>query len=343
MSTSEKKPFLYDVESNSFIELGEDMIFGRSPSCDLTLNDDMVSSKHLTIAVRGNRVFITDLNSSNKTSVNGQVLEPNVKNVLHHGDRISFGHQKFAYFYEDKTTFKMPEFTKTHKFKVPTNDKQDNLDDVTFVHSNAMEVFEKVEKKDYIKLLKDSRQVLLDLETKSENIKKHIIKRTQDKTKEEELSKEIDEINSNLNKYSFKTDQDFEKEKNEYIFSENELTSSMGRLKNEILAKQEEIDAKQQELIKHKEQLEKVTKNIQFITKLHGQFAVKTDLDNKLSSVREEITIAEGLDLEARKIEVNKQLKKENEKYKYLQEAYGTDLKSRKRPASRNKDIKLGK
>lgn len=69
-------------------------IIGRSSSADIQLNDTTVSGRHCQIGWRGDSLFITDLGSSNGTSVEGYGLIPaNVPVELRNKDiiRISRG------------------------------------------------------------------------------------------------------------------------------------------------------------------------------------------------------------------------------------------------------------
>lgn len=50
-----------------------------------------VSRLHAALKTNNNRVFITDLGSSNGTRVNGQKIMPNVDFALNHGDVVALG------------------------------------------------------------------------------------------------------------------------------------------------------------------------------------------------------------------------------------------------------------
>lgn len=62
----------------------EELIIGRSTNeADIQFNDMTISRKHCAISLRDSCVFIKDLNSTNKTSVDGIVLQPYVEMKLH--------------------------------------------------------------------------------------------------------------------------------------------------------------------------------------------------------------------------------------------------------------------
>ena len=62
---------------------------GRDPSCEIPVSDEAVSSAHLRIETRGPSVVVTDLDSSNGTTVNGERLRGPKR--LRNGDVIQFG------------------------------------------------------------------------------------------------------------------------------------------------------------------------------------------------------------------------------------------------------------
>ena len=65
------------------------LLIGRDPSCQLDLQDDeKVSHQHAVLEQRGDEVWIKDLESLNKTEVNGQVIQ---EVCLKPGDRIEIG------------------------------------------------------------------------------------------------------------------------------------------------------------------------------------------------------------------------------------------------------------
>jgi pSer/pThr/pTyr-binding forkhead associated (FHA) protein len=58
--------------------------------------DSSVSSKHALLEVRSEAVYLTDLGSTNGTSVNKHVIQTNTKIMLHAGDQIAFGASMFS-------------------------------------------------------------------------------------------------------------------------------------------------------------------------------------------------------------------------------------------------------
>jgi len=71
-------------------------IIGRSMDCNITVNDEMVSSEHAVLLYRANKYSITDRQSSHGTFVNGSDidLEPM---YLEDGDKIRVGKTEFLF------------------------------------------------------------------------------------------------------------------------------------------------------------------------------------------------------------------------------------------------------
>jgi len=67
---------------------------GRNASCQLSLDDPLVSRRHALFEVAGGGVTLEDLNSRNGVIVNGHRLETKV--VLNVGDRILIGSQELT-------------------------------------------------------------------------------------------------------------------------------------------------------------------------------------------------------------------------------------------------------
>lgn len=78
----------------------QSMIVGRSEKCDLSLTDAKLSREHFKLERRGNDLFISDLDSTNGTRVNGMEVKKNFK--LSQGDVISVGSLKIRIAWENE-------------------------------------------------------------------------------------------------------------------------------------------------------------------------------------------------------------------------------------------------
>lgn len=77
------------------LELGEgEFAIGRNASCQLSLDDPLVSRRHALLVVERDTVTVEDLQSRNGVLLNGQRVEGRVE--LHAGDRITIGSQEMV-------------------------------------------------------------------------------------------------------------------------------------------------------------------------------------------------------------------------------------------------------
>ncbi|MCB0411417.1 MAG: GGDEF domain-containing protein [Bdellovibrionales bacterium] len=74
-----------------------DRIIGRSPSAHIYVDDRSVSKSHAKLILGGGDVSILDLESTNKTVVNGKVLQPLVPIRLANNDQIKTGNVIFKF------------------------------------------------------------------------------------------------------------------------------------------------------------------------------------------------------------------------------------------------------
>ena len=66
-------------------------------SVDMVIADQSLSRRHVKFSRDGNRICMTDLNSTNGTFKNGLRLDPNTSEILEPGDEIRLGKLKFIY------------------------------------------------------------------------------------------------------------------------------------------------------------------------------------------------------------------------------------------------------
>ena len=70
------------------------VIVGRSPTCEVTIDDPYVSGNHIEFWSAGDMAFARDLNSSNGSSHNGNSINPADTLTLNSGDRIDLAEGK---------------------------------------------------------------------------------------------------------------------------------------------------------------------------------------------------------------------------------------------------------
>ena len=74
-----------------------DLILGRSDTCYVYISDKSISKSHAKLVLSGGEVSIIDLESTNKTVVNGQVVTPLKPLKLKNNDQIKVGNVIFKY------------------------------------------------------------------------------------------------------------------------------------------------------------------------------------------------------------------------------------------------------
>ena len=72
-------------------------IVGRAVDCSIFLDDRSVSRNHAKITVQNGEVILVDLDSANKTSVNGNVLSPMAPYRLNNNDQVKTGNVIFKF------------------------------------------------------------------------------------------------------------------------------------------------------------------------------------------------------------------------------------------------------
>ena len=87
---------LMSANQSIALELGKTLQLGRTTSNDIVISDSSVSSQHALFEVRTEAVYLTDLGSTNGTSVNKHRIQTNTKIMLHAGDQIAFGASVFT-------------------------------------------------------------------------------------------------------------------------------------------------------------------------------------------------------------------------------------------------------
>jgi pSer/pThr/pTyr-binding forkhead associated (FHA) protein len=86
------------VEVGRVVELKSELLsVGRRPDNDLVLPSGAVSKAHARIERHGDQFFVTDLGSTNGTTVNRQPLKAKISFALFHGDTVGLGDHTLLY------------------------------------------------------------------------------------------------------------------------------------------------------------------------------------------------------------------------------------------------------
>lgn len=76
-------------------DLDGDLVLGRGERAEIRLEDPFASSRHARVYEQGNIVVIEDLDSTNGTYLNEELLQ--TPRPLHPGDRVRIGESEFAF------------------------------------------------------------------------------------------------------------------------------------------------------------------------------------------------------------------------------------------------------
>lgn len=78
---------------------GPEVVLGRSPDCQVTIEDPLVSRRHASISLAGTHPTIVDLGSRNGVRLNGELISDRA--VLQNNDRIRLGTQDLVFLVVD--------------------------------------------------------------------------------------------------------------------------------------------------------------------------------------------------------------------------------------------------
>jgi pSer/pThr/pTyr-binding forkhead associated (FHA) protein len=82
-------------EPGMIYDLDGDIVMGRGDRAEIRLEDPFASSRHARVYEQGNIVVIEDLQSTNGTYLNEELLE--TPRPLHPGDRVRIGDSEFTF------------------------------------------------------------------------------------------------------------------------------------------------------------------------------------------------------------------------------------------------------
>jgi hypothetical protein len=85
---TDRIPYLVGQEEEKILLTHFPFYIGTQPRMDYCPKFQGISRIHLKLEQRGSDIWITDLNSTNGTALNGEPLKPNEERKLQHGDKI---------------------------------------------------------------------------------------------------------------------------------------------------------------------------------------------------------------------------------------------------------------
>jgi pSer/pThr/pTyr-binding forkhead associated (FHA) protein len=85
------------MNTGQSITLVNNLIIGRKTLLKSFLEDPDLSREHLQYTFKDDKHFIMDLISTNRTKINGELIEQGVEIEIFENDIIEFGNQKFTF------------------------------------------------------------------------------------------------------------------------------------------------------------------------------------------------------------------------------------------------------
>jgi pSer/pThr/pTyr-binding forkhead associated (FHA) protein len=313
---SEAVPFFYDTNKRVVIELEDGMVVGRNKDCDIAVVDHKVSGKHFEVHINDGEVTIVDLESSNKTKLNGESLSPQVETKLNIKDNVKFGSQKFLYFYENIEDFVVPEITATLQIRSTAQCADELFAPSSLQMEGGVNLDPKKSSKPKISELKNSKvkldQIEANLKQSLEDIEE--FKRLQESV--ENIESSIRVSKDQLKDSNYNTKEEISEDIKSFEFSISELNELINEAKNKIQTWNIEIAKINQSIIESKH-LSEVFDDIEDLK------VQKKELSDRISSQSEE-SLLEAKD------ELQSEFELEQEKYKNLQANYSLGLSKKK-------------
>ena len=316
---SKVKPYFYDPESEEKLYVEGEMIVGRSDGRDFQVRDQSVSSSHAKIIVKGEEVYVVDLDSFNSSYINGEELEPEKKYPVFKSDVVQFGDKSY-YFSSVEPCQKfldLPSLTGSLKMKLDETGQ-------AIVH-NYDEPIMDLDNKRKVTSLKELRVIKEQNDTYLMEIKK-----VEDKIKIRENTrslitnkeKELGEFKSYLDARKYNKSEEVEKiiqsvtEVSERLLRDTvDIEEKINVLRNQI----EDLKSQMLELKKEEKNNEAIVKELRSdIEIIKG----RDSLLKEIESMKEDFSLMEGQSLESKVSELKKRVESQEEFLKKTQKDY---------------------
>ena len=309
-------PFFYDTNNQVVIELEDGMVVGRNKDCDIPVVDHKVSGKHFEIHIQDDIVSIVDLESSNKTKLNGEFLSPKKETKLAIKDHVNFGSQKFLYFFESIDDFLVPEVTSTLQISSTADCAEDLFSSSKLEYQGKMSLTGKPKLSD----LRNSKSRLDDLEKMLKSAISEFEEFDHVRRSRSENSDLLKNSKEQLENSPYSNKEEIDKEISSFEFSISEFNETINEAKQQIETCSNEIAKINQSILKAK-QLSVVIDEIKNFEENEAKLSV-------------ELEKLEKKDIETLKDQLQSEFDREKENYKGLQNNYSLALGSNKKKSS---------
>ena len=96
-SSSAKRVYLIKKNNGEKIVINKpSFVIGKGNGCDYVITgNSAISRKHAELRIEKGSVYIVDKKSTNKTYINGNVIQPEIMTKINNGDNIKAANEEF--------------------------------------------------------------------------------------------------------------------------------------------------------------------------------------------------------------------------------------------------------
>lgn len=304
--------FFFENEDKELmrISLADGIIFGRRDDCEVVIDDDRISGQHFQIYITDGLAYIEDLDSVNKTYINGQFIDPLRKRLLKEGDIVSVGEEVYGFSHKEKLTFDLP---KKVKKKTMTITNIENLQSLDLDTSGRHLVDARKDSKRLLNMLTESKKVIKQLEEEKLSIQNSMQHKSELETQLVEHQQKLGEYEEELK------DEDIAVEEVQNRI-ENHKTDIEEFHKNITIA-EAQIEKLQKSIMEYQESIEDREVRLQNLYEEMGVFTQYADLMQKIDKLESKLLTLNNTDEKIAQIEMA--IKQEKARYKQTQKEYG--------------------
>ncbi len=292
------------------ISLADGIIFGRRDDCEVVIEDDRISGQHFQIYITDGLAYIEDLDSVNKTYINGQFIDPLRKRLLKEGDIISVGEEIYGFSHKEKLTFDLP---KKAKKKTMTITNIENLQSLDLDTSGRHMVDARKDSKRLLNMLTESKKVIKQLEEEKLTVQNSIHQKA-------ELESELLESQKLMAEYEEELkDEDIAVEEVQKRI-ENHKADIEDFHKNIQIA-EAQIEKLKRSILDYQESIEDREVRLQNLYDEMGVFTQYADVLKKIDKLESKLLTLNTCDQKI--AEIDQAIKQEKSRYKQTQKEYG--------------------
>lgn len=296
-------------------EIFNGFVVGRSSETNIVIDDDKISSTHLKVTIKEDKLFIEDLKTSNGTELNDEKVEPNELVEVTIGDRLQIGRVMIVLSYDEEFDFGniKSDSPKPREFEV-------------FQGSVDIELGKKVDFNSHEES-DDPRKEIKVIQVKIKGYNRKIERMEERIKKKSELTTELDNIKSK-NQELLATSPGLESIYNEHKEGWDGLNLIIKKLERELKKEQKKrveiapAMEKYEEFLLVSKECTEIEDHIEYISKVDHNEKINEYSKAIKNSEKEIFKYERKIELIAQEMEVQKEQEKEQirEEIKLLQE-----------------------